>query len=253
MEVVGHGGAGDFFPGNSLSSIQKALEIGVDRIEVDVQVAANRRLVLVHDDEVKIDGRHERVKNLSVDRLRGALDGLLTLEEAIELIRGNARLMVDMKSSGYEAEVADCVNRAGVAGETIVSSTYAWSLRRVKHAAPDVAIGLSTGHISTVMRRNTLVRLTSGVLAAITPLPLVTTAKWIGANYLMLNYRICTRRAVRRAHGAGLGVYAWTVNHPKPMRRLIGDGVDGIISNRPDLVNELLGRSQTPVPIDPVA
>jgi glycerophosphoryl diester phosphodiesterase len=253
MEVVGHGGAGDFFPGNSLSSIQKALEIGVDRIEIDVQVAANRRLVLVHDDEVKIDGHRERVKDLTVDRLRGALTGLLTLEDAIELIRGNAMLMIDMKASGYEAEVADCIDRAGVAGETIVSSTYAWSLRRVKHAAPGIAIGLSTGHISTVMRRNTLFRLTSGVLAAITPIPLVTTARLIGADHLMLNYRICTPRAVHRARQAGLGVYAWTVNHPKPMRRLIGDGVDGIISNRPDLVNELLGRSQTPVPIDPLA
>src|SRR5215207_7005250 len=139
MEVVGHGGAGDFYPGNSLRSIQKALEIGVDRVEVDVQVAADRELVLVHDDEVQIEGRRKRVKSMTVEQLRYTFEGLLTLNDAIELTRGKASLVVDLKSAGYEAEVAECLNRAGISAETMVASTYAWSLRIVKQRAPGVA------------------------------------------------------------------------------------------------------------------
>jgi glycerophosphoryl diester phosphodiesterase len=239
MEIVGHGGAGDFFPGNSRQSIEKALEIGVDRVEIDVQRAARDQLVLVHDDEVRIDGRMVRVRTLAPDDIRSVLDGFLTLDEAIDLAGMRASLLIDMKSPGYESLVAETIRKAGIASTTIVSSTYAWSLRAVKRAEPAVATGLSTGHISTVMRRNALVTATSGVLAAITPLPMIATARIIGADHLMLNYRICTRRFVRRAHRHDLSVYAWTVNHPRAIRRQVAFGVDGIISNRPDLVREL--------------
>lgn len=238
MEIVGHGGAGDFYPGNSLQSIEKALEIGVDRVEIDIQRAAGDCLVLVHDDTVSINGQKRRVNRLTVDQLRAALPGLLTLDEAIELTKGTCALMVDMKSPGNEQLVAAALLRAKITDQTIVSSTYALSLSRVRRYAPGVSIGLSTGHISTVMRKNALISLTSGVLAAITPFPLIATAKAIRAEHLMLNFRICSRRFVRAAHRAELSVYAWTVNNPRAIRELMDRDVDGIISNRPDLVLE---------------
>jgi glycerophosphoryl diester phosphodiesterase len=242
VEVVGHGGAGDFYPGNSLQSIEKALELGVDRIEVDVQRAAGNQLVLIHDDEITVDGGKRRVRDMSVDELRTALDGLLTLTEAIEIVQRRASLLVDMKRPGNEDLVTQAICGAGIESTTLVSSTYAWSLRRVKRLAPRVGTGLSTGHISTVMRQNKLISITSGVLAAVTPLPFITTAKLIRADYLMLNYRISTPRFIRAAHRSNLKVYAWTVNNPKPIRRMIEQGVDGVISNRPDLVLEALSR-----------
>ena len=70
VEVVGHGGAGDFFPGNSRQSIEKALDLGVDRIEFDVQRAAGDQIVLVHDDDVKIGANRRRVRDVSVNDLR---------------------------------------------------------------------------------------------------------------------------------------------------------------------------------------
>jgi glycerophosphoryl diester phosphodiesterase len=242
MEVVGHGGAGDFYPGNSRKSVEKALELGVDRIEIDVQVAAGDQLVLIHDDVVRFGGKKTRVNQLTVEQLRDALEGLLTLDEVIDLTRGKSSLMVDMKSHGYEHLVAQALVRKGIANQTIVSSTFALSLRRVRKSAPGVSIGLSTGHISTVMRRNVLISVTSGVLAVISPLPIIAAAKLIQADHLMLNYRICSPRFVRTAHTFGLSVYAWTVNHPGPIRELIERGVDGLISNRPDLVMEELGH-----------
>jgi glycerophosphoryl diester phosphodiesterase len=240
MEVIGHGGAGDFFPGNSLQSIEKAIELGVDRIEIDVQLAANGELVLCHDDDVIIDGRKRPVRELSVESVRGALDGLLTLDEAIELTRGKAPLMIDMKARGYDEPISKAIQQHNIASETIVSSTWALSLRAVREQAPGVRIGLSTGHISTVMRRNALVTISSTLLSVVTPPPAIAAAKAIRADALMLNYRVCSDAFVTLAHKAGLLVYPWTVNHPRWIQEMIDRSVDGIISNRPDLVREQL-------------
>ena len=240
MEVVGHGGAGDFFPGNSKQSIEKALELGVDRIELDVQLAADGELVLCHDDDLEINGRKRPVRELPVGAVRGVLDGLLTLDEAIELTRGKAPLMIDMKSRGYDEPISSAIRRHDIAKDTIVSSTWAVSLRAVREQAPGVRIGLSTGHISTVMRRNALVTISSTLLSVLTPPPAIAVAKAIGADALMLNYRVCSDLFVTLAHRAGLLVYPWTVNHPRWIRDMFERSVDGIISNRPDLVREQL-------------
>ena len=136
MEVVGHGGAGDFFPGNSRQSIAKALDLGVDRVEFDVQMAGDGTLVLVHDDSVTLRGRKVAVRQTDLSALREAFDSLLTLDEAIALIGDRAAFMIDMKSPGYERQVAAAIHRAGIADRTIVSSTWAWSLRAVRKMRP---------------------------------------------------------------------------------------------------------------------
>jgi glycerophosphoryl diester phosphodiesterase len=246
IEVVGHGGAGDFYPGNSQMAIEKAIEIGVDRVEIDVQVAGDGSLVLVHDEHVLRFGKRVSIRQLSRAQIAESLDGLLTLEDAIELTRGKSALMVDLKSPGYERPVAAAIVRSNAADETIVSSTYAWSLRAVRRHAPGVQLGLSTGHISTVMRGNPLVTLSSFVLELLVPPPAIMVAKAIGAENLMVNYRICGETFVSLAHRFGLKVYPWTVNHQREINRMVDLGVDGIISNRPDLVIEARRRADEP-------
>lgn len=243
LEIVGHGGAADFFPGNSQRSIAKAIELGVDRVEIDVQLSVDGTLVLCHDDELFVDGRKRVIRSLSVADIRSALDGMLTLDEVIELTRGYAPMMIDVKARGYEGAIAKAIRRHGIAKETIVSSTYALSLRAIRHQAPGIRIGLSTGHISTVIPRNLLVSIASAALSVVSPPPTILAAKAIRADALMLHYRICSALFVKAAHRAGLLVYPWTVNHPRYVRDMIDRDVDGIISNRPDLVSEQLGAA----------
>ena len=249
MEIVGHGGAGDFFPGNSRSSLLKAVALGVDRIEVDVQIVADGTLVLCHDDDLVIDGRKRSVRHLSLDTVRNALDEMLTLDEAIELTRDAAPLMIDVKDRGYELPIAEAIQRHKIAADTIISSTWALSLREIRNLCPGVRIGLSTGHISTFARRTPIIAVSSAVFSLLTPAPAILAARAIGADALMLNYRICSAAFVTAAHKAGLLVYPWTVNQPRQIRELIERNVDGIISNRPDLVAEQLdAASRTDLP-----
>lgn len=240
VEIVGHGGAGAYFPGNSRPSIERALEIGVDRIECDVQRTSDGSLVLGHDENILIDGAKVALRGLGLDTLRMRIEDLLTLDEFLELVGDRSAFLLDMKAPGYERELAGTIRHHAIADRTIVSSTYALSLRRLRALVPDLSTGLSSGHLASGVPIE-LVRDWLGVaLGWLTPRPLILAARRVGAGRLMVHHRVCSVRMVAIAHRAGLLVYPWTVDDEHRMDHLIGLGVDGIISNRPDVLKERL-------------
>ena len=239
-EVVGHGGAGDFYPSNSRRAIETALRIGVDRIEVDVQRTSDGAIVLVHDERVKLGSRRIPVRSLSLAALHEVLDDLITLEECIALVSDKAGLLIDLKAPHYEREVTAIIGRYGLETSVIVSSTYALSLRRIRRQLPAVAIGLSSGHIASGIRLRPIRAVVSRITRVLLPSPYTTAARAIEAGYLMVHYRVCTERLVESAHEAGIRVYPWTVNSRRLIDRMLARQVDGIISNRPDLVREAI-------------
>lgn len=243
IEVIGHGGAGDFFPGNSRPSIAQALKIGVDRIEFDVQRSADGDLVLVHDDHLRLSkGRKKAVRAISTAEIRALLPGLLTFDEAVELIGGQAQLLIDVKSPGYQREVAEAIRRHSLGDDTAVSSTYANVLRDIRREFPGLRTGISTGHMANSVPIKAARTLVSGALQVSVPSMLAMAVRMTDATDVMVQYRACSTRLVNLMHSRGIRVNTWTVNHPKQIRRVIAMGVDGVISNRPDLVKEELGR-----------
>lgn len=242
VEVVGHGGAGHFFPGNSRQSIEKALEIGVDRIEFDVQLAADG-LVLVHDDKLRLpNGKKRAVRAIPTAEIREMLPGLLTFDEAVELIGGRVPLLIDIKSPGYVAEVADAIRRHNLGADDAVSSTHANVLRYLRRQFPGLRTGISTGHMANSIPFGPAKTIVSGGLQLSVPSLLAKVARAIVATDVMIQYRACSRRLVNLMHQRGIRVNAWTVNDPHQIQRVIDMGVDGVISNRPDLVKAALGR-----------
>jgi glycerophosphoryl diester phosphodiesterase len=240
IEVIGHGGAGNFFPGNSRESIEQALKIGVDRIEVDVQRSADGDLVLVHDDQFVIQGRKVPVEEIPTARLRQLLSGLLSLDELVELNAANVPLLLDVKLPGYEPDLIAAIRRYRLADTASASSTHGIVLWRLRRAFPEMRLGLSTGHMATgigvLLGRAVLSR----VLRLAIPLPLIAAMRALGATETMIQHRVCTDRLVDLVHKSGRRVNVWTVDRPEQMRRFIAMGVDGIISNRPDLLREEL-------------
>lgn len=242
-EVIGHGGAGAYFPGNSRPSIERALEIGVDRVEFDVQVSASRDLVLVHDDRLRAgNGKKRLVRNLSTSELREILPGLLTIDEAIELIGDRATLLIDVKASGYQQEVAKAVHRHNLGSEHAISSTFANVIRDLRRESSGIRLGISTGHMANSVPIKAARTLVSGALQLSVPAALAFTVRTIGATDVMIQYRACSARLVRFMHHRGIKVNAWTVDNPKQIRRMLSMGVDGVISNRPDLIVEALSE-----------
>lgn len=236
LEIIGHGGAAGFFPGNSRESLEKAIELGVDRIEIDVRVTADQTLVLVHDEELHDDPDKTRITSLAYADLRERRADIISLDEAIELTKPAIPLLIDVKGRRYEQELIQTIRSHGIEETCAVSSTHARSLRMLRNALPRMRIGLSRGHSLTKIRNARIRGASAHVISAGQVPSLVTLAKWCGATEVMLQHHLCTRNLVRVIRRRGLGVYPWTVDEPSEMRRLIELDVDGIISNRPDLV-----------------
>lgn len=242
VEVVGHGGAGDFFPGNSRSAIEQGLKLGADRIEFDVQRAGDGQLVLVHDDRLrKGPGKGLAVRATPTATLRNVLPGLLTFDEAVELIGDRAALVVDVKAPHYEQEIAEAALRHDLARrDAIVSCTYALSLVKIKRHAPGIRLGLSTGHLSTSIGYRMARELAGEVVQIVLPYPLLATARAVRVTDVMIKYRLLSPKLIDLMHAHGIRVNTWTVNRPADIRRVIGMGVDSVTSNRPDYARAIV-------------
>lgn len=243
IEVVGHGGAGAYFPGNSRPSIERALEIGVDRIECDIQRTSDGILVLGHDENVIIDGAKVALRGLGLDTLRMGIGDLLTVDEFLELVGDRSVFLLDMKAPGYERELADAIRRHEIAERTIVSSTYALGLRRLRALVPGLSTGLSSGHLASGVPIERAREWLGAALGWLSPRPLILAARRVGADHLMVHHRICSPAMVSLAHRSGLRVFPWTVDDQDRMDHMIAVGVDGIISNRPDVLKSRLADS----------
>lgn len=247
-EIIGHGGAGHFHPGNSRAALETALALGADRVEFDVQRAGDGALLLVHDDKLHMPGGGYRsIRGMTTAEIAERFPGVLSFDDAIELIDDRARILVDIKAPGYEQELIAAIRRHNLRAESAVSSTYALSLRTIHRACPGIRIGLSTGHLAGGADRHHLRTAIAKGLNTVLPTALLAAARAIRATDVMVQFRVANPRLVRLMHEHGIRVTCWTVDRPWQIARLIALGVDGITSNRPDLVRNLVERRYGPV------
>jgi glycerophosphoryl diester phosphodiesterase len=241
FEIVGHGGAGAFYPGNTRDALLTGLRLGVDRIEFDLMTAGDGQLVLVHDlQHADEEGVIHKTATSPVELLKRILPGFITFDEAVELTKGKVPLLLDVKVPGFEPVLIASIKRHELEDEIHISCTNPRTIKLLRKAFPAIPIGLSTGHRPTggalVFGRP----IAGTILRAIGPFPLLTAMRWCGANEIMLHRHLVSRRVVRAFHRRGYKVYAWTVDKPNEIKWIAACQVDGIISNRPDLVQDLL-------------
>ncbi|GAA0924634.1 glycerophosphodiester phosphodiesterase [Nonomuraea longicatena] len=249
--VVAHRGASAYAPENTLAAFHLADDQDADLFEIDVRETKDRRLVLLHDAtlarttdvEQVFPGRAPwRVTDFTLAEIRRLdagswfardhdgerddgerdYDGerVPTLAETLrEMSDSDLGLLLEIKTDGQrpdlEARVADEL-RAHPGWQQpgrVVVQSFDWAAARAFHTRlPQVPVGLL------------------GTPAA-ADLPAL--AGW--ARQINPPYSALTRSYVRRVHALGMQVLAWTVDDPAVARRMLSYGVDGIITNRPDL------------------
>lgn len=110
MKIIAHRGASAERPENTLSSIERALEIGVDAVEVDLLLSKEGRLVVRHDDLILHRGRWHNVRELAWQELRqcdvGQGERIPLLEELFERVAGRSPLFLDLKTFGMAEPLA---------------------------------------------------------------------------------------------------------------------------------------------------
>ena len=222
MIRIGHRGAAGLAPENTLRSIERALEVGVDMVEVDVVPLADGTLVLAHDSPAEPGN-------------------LPTLDEALAFVADRSvEVMLDVKGPGYERALVEAVRRAGLVERTLVSSCYPETVRLLGREEPGLRRGLTYPFdrlgISSRRFLRPAVRAALGTLRATLPLKIGRLLAGADASVATLNYTVISAAAVRSCHARGAQVLAWTVDDPAVAVRLAALGVDRIISDDPRIV-----------------
>jgi glycerophosphoryl diester phosphodiesterase len=240
---IGHRGAAALEPENTLRSIEAALTLGVEMVEIDVRPCADGTLMVVHDDDLqRVAGRPGRVSALTAAQLRrvdvGKGEYVPTLEEALALIRGRAMVNLDQKADNLTDGLVRAIDRAGRREETILTGAAAGTFRAMRERAPEIACLLSIDARPEDTLLRVLSRLSDAGARGMAG-RMITAMRALGAQGVTLEWRLANARVVAECKRAGLPVLTWTVDDPHTMRVLRAAGVNGITSNRPDILMQV--------------
>ncbi|MGD0159123.1 MAG: glycerophosphodiester phosphodiesterase family protein [Candidatus Bathyarchaeia archaeon] len=220
MLKVGHRGARAYEPENTLRSFKKALELGVNAVELDVRVTKDGEVVVIHDAEVERTTNGKGLVNeltlKEIKQLNTEKDEKIpTLEEALDFLDKKLKVLIELKETGLEAKVLNTVQKKGLEKNVIIVSFLEETLRKVRELNEKVETGLIN-----VKNKNQ-----------------VKSATELKANYLLPFYRFTHTADVQKAHQNGLKVIVWTINKPEEVADYTKKGVDGITSDTPDILS----------------
>ena len=240
---IAHRGAAALEPENTLRSIEAALRFGVEMVEIDVRPCADSTLMVIHDDDLeRITGDHRLVSTSTTEDLSrvdaGKGERIPTLEEALALLRGRALVNIDQKVDNIAPALLAAIDRAGCREETMLSGGARRTFLAMRELAPTIIISQSLDASWRGTPRRLLARWTDAG-ARTEAGRVIAAARASKASTVTLDWHLASARVVARCHQAGLRVLVWTVDDMPTMRRLKADGVDGITSNRPDLLMQL--------------
>ncbi|WP_043614605.1 glycerophosphodiester phosphodiesterase [Nonomuraea candida] len=242
---VAHRGASAYAPENTIAAFELAASQGADMFELDVQETKDHELILMHDTTLARTTDVEQVfpglapwnvGDLTLAQVReldagswwsGEYDGegVPTLGEALRAMSGSGLgLLLEVKAPhlypGIETRIAAELRRhsSWLAPGRLVVQSFDWGwARKFDRVLPQVPIGLlgtpSTGELPQLSKF---------------------------ADQINPPYGTLTASYVRRVHSLGMKVLTWTVNDSDIMRRLLTYRVDGIITNKPDVLNDVL-------------
>jgi len=246
INVISHRGANIYAPQNTLPAFQRSLQIGVDGFETDVHLSRDGTLVLCHNYTIdKTSNGKGSISQMTIGQLKAydfgsyfspkfAETRIPTLREFLELIVSNGGLRVlniELKSpraneTSIVRDTIGLVREFDLFDSLLLSSFDPKLLAEAKQIDPTVKTGFLYSPNSKVMFR-----------VFRNPLEV---AKEIGADALHPFSMYVNADLVRKTHEAGMILNTWTINSPRAISRMASLGVDGIITDYPDVVKGVL-------------
>ncbi|MCM4150747.1 glycerophosphodiester phosphodiesterase [Arenibacter sp. N53] len=224
--VIGHRGAMGHETENTLASIQKAIDLGVDMIEIDVFKIKSGETVVFHDNEVeRLTDSIGKIEDYNFEDLQKlTLVGnhkIPTLQEVLNVIDKKVQLNIELKGSNTADRVNFIMNyyikEKGWPIDKFIISSFRWDeLQAMRKLNAQVPIAI----------------LISG-----DPLEALDIAKELGAVAINPYFEDLTLENVHEMKKAGFKIYPWTVNEPEEIEAVERLGVDGIITNFPERIN----------------
>lgn len=222
--VIGHRGAPHAALENTLDSFRAAIDVGVDMFELDVQQSADGFLVIFHDyDLSRLANDSRLISEMTLDEIQqvdlGGGRSIPVLEEVLDLAKGRVKVNVEIKVPDIEKPVLNVVRQVGILDDILFSSFYHGVLAKIRELEE---------------RANT------GVLYSQPIEDVANYARSLDANAINPLFFLLEPSIVADAHANGLKVYPWTVNDSEMIMELIKIGVDGIITDCPDICFDAL-------------
>ena len=241
-----HRGGALLWPENSLLAFRNALALGADFLELDVHLTRDGEVVVIHDATLgrtttgtgPVHGR--TLAELDTVRLKdrsGSLteERIPTLEQVVALaVEGKRQILLEIKTGegrqrypDIEEKVFAVLDRHQFTPSTVVMAFEGATWRRVRQLRPDARVAaLYSARMLPA----------AGVAAELEAL------RQAGVAFVGLDQAIVTAEVAKQARLAGLTLGVWTVNEREAIARFIDQGVGVVITDRPDLAKELLGR-----------
>ena len=227
--VFAHRGGSKLGPENTLAAFDRGLSAGADGLELDVHLSRDKIVVVHHDARLDRTTRAKGALNERTAEELAALD-VPTLRDVLAR-HPDTGIIIELKERGAElaqAAVED-VRRANAIGRVCLGSFSVSALRAARAAAPGI---MTSGARFEV--RMALYRSWCGLPPGRVPYQAFQVPETSGRT------RVVSPRFVELAHKSGIAVQVWTVDEPDDIRRLLDWGVDGIISDRPDVAAEVV-------------
>lgn len=235
-KLIAHRGCSIAAPENTIVAFQKAIDCGVNYLELDVRKTKDGVLVVIHDptiDRVSSNGEKGKIDDFTLHELSQISVGnplmfghtflnqnIPTLQEVLQLAKGKIKVAIEIKIDGIEEALLKLIDEQDMINDTILISfrfPVLAKIRQLNHSIPIQLIRTCADELT--IDYATLINC-NGVCAG--------NATNLNSEFLSF------------AHKHNLEVWAWTIDNEQEMKRLIDIGVDGLISNIPEKAIPLL-------------
>lgn len=238
LRLVGHKGADAIVKGNTIASFEKAVELGVDTIELDVLWLQDAHLPLEQRAPLVVAHDWEDAASRTPLALTEALDAFL--EPPLDKVE----IDLDVKLPGREEELVDALRERGLIERSMISTMELHTLGRVLALEPGLRRGWTYPKVTKdwTRRRWAKAPMAAALVGMRYRLPGFAAEKLpkFGVEAMWVYHPLISARLARICKLAGVELIAWTVDDEKRMRQLLELGVTGLVSNDPRLFQRAL-------------
>ena len=230
--IIGHRGAKGHVAENTLPSIAKAMELGVDGIEIDIFLCKSGELVVFHDKKLdRLTNNHGYIESLEYDSIKkiSVLGGykIPTIVEVLKLIDGKVFLNIELKGSGTALPthkiLTPIIKQKKWTADQFIISSFDWEeLKNFYRLNQEVPIALLTSD---------------------DPLDALPLARELNAQAINPDFESLNKKNVMKIQQAGFKVFPYTINDPKNIKKMLTFEVDGIITDYPERVRNALATN----------
>ena len=227
--IIGHRGAMGHITENTIPSINKAMELGVDGIEIDVFKCKSGELVVFHDERLeRLTNSSGFIESLELDSIKNiiVLDKyrIPTLEEVLKLIDGQVKLNIELKGYGTASPTNHLINqynnKGGWTEDKFIISSFKWD------------------ELEKIRELNMTIPIAVLVNSNVNPIDALPFAKKINAIAINPYFKDLNQKNIEKIQSTGLKVFPYTINELDDIERMIKLGVDAIITDYPERVNK---------------